>query len=160
MSLRSFPALLVAIGLCQLTGIAGSIPTGPAIRTWYTVLIKPANTPPGWVFAPIWTILYTLMGISLYLIWRTKTKHTQQKIEALMVFYVHLAVNALWSLVFFGLRSPLAGFITIIILLILTYIVAVQFYRLNKLAGIVLVPYAVWVTFAAFLNAHIWWLNG
>lgn len=160
MSLRSLPSLLFAIGLCQLAGIVGSIPTGHAIRTWYTVLVKPAQTPPGWIFAPVWTILYTLMGISLFIIWKTRTKHTQQKTETLMVFYTHLAVNALWSLAFFGLRSPLAGLVTTIILLILVSIVLWQFYRLNRFAGIILVPYIVWVSFATFLNGYIWWLNG
>ena len=150
--------LILSIILCQFTGIIGSIATIPAIPSWYASLIKPPFNPPSWIFGPVWTILYTIMGISLYLIWQKGINKKQVK-EAVKFFYLQLIFNSFWSIIFFGLKNPFAAFVEIIILLILIAFVIIKFYKINKIAAFLLVPYLIWSSFATLLTYNIWILN-
>lgn len=150
--------LAASVLICQLAGVIGSVFTAPAVPTWYAALRKPSFTPPGWVFAPAWITLYALMGISAYLIWRNGL--TSRGIRtALGLFVAQLIVNALWSVMFFGLRSPLAGMITIAVLWVLIWLTMLHFFKASTFAGMLLIPYLLWVSFAAVLNLSIWRLN-
>lgn len=150
--------LAVSIIICLFAGFTGSIFTAPSIPTWYASLKKPAFTPPDWLFAPVWTALFVLMGISLFLVWRRGVKDRRVK-AALAVFAVQLILNVLWSVLFFGLRSPLAGLIDISILWIAILVTILSFMKISKTAGLLLIPYILWVSLAAALNFSIWRLN-
>ncbi len=150
--------LIVAVLVCQLVGVLGSIFTVPSIPTWYASINKPAFIPPNWIFAPVWTTLFALMGIAAFLVWERGIKKPEVK-SALMVFGVQLALNLLWSVLFFGLQAPLYALIEIVILWLAILWTIIRFYRISKLAGWLLVPYILWVSFASFLNLSVWWLN-
>jgi benzodiazapine receptor len=150
--------LIVSIVACQCAGIVGSVFTMRAIPTWYAALQKPPFTPPEWLFAPAWITLYLLMAISAFLVWRTGLENRQTR-TALIVFLVQLILNALWSIAFFGLESPLYGLIVIIALWITILITTVKFFRISTIAGALLVPYILWVSFATVLNGSILVLN-
>ena len=150
--------LLASIIICQMAGIIGSIFTTPAIPTWYANINKPTFRPPNWVFAPVWTTLFLLMGIALFLIWEKGLKRKDVKI-AFSVFIFHLLLNTLWSILFFGLKSPFAAFIEIIFLWIFILISIILFFRISKIAAYLLIPYILWVSFASVLNFAIWQLN-
>jgi tryptophan-rich sensory protein len=148
--------LVKLVGLiltCQLAGIIGSIFTASAIETWYSQLVRPSFAPPNWLFGPVWVSLYTLMGISLYLIWN------QAERGLLIFFFVHLLLNSLWSILFFGLQNPLISFIEIVVLWLMIIVIVVRFYRLKPAAGLLQIPYLLWVGFAMVLNFSFWWLN-
>ena len=144
--------LIGAVALCQLSGIIGSVFTVSAITEWYAFLNKPFFSPPNWVFGPVWTTLYTLMGISLYLVW-------QQRKGVSIWFWIQLVLNTLWSISFFALKSPTLAFINVIVLWLSIFLTIKQFYRVQKVAGLLLIPYLLWVTFATLLNAAIAVLN-
>lgn len=150
--------LIISIAICLLAGVLGSVFTIPAIPTWYAALIKPSFAPPNWVFFPVWTALFILMGISLFLIWRMDMQDQLVK-KALFLFASQLILNVLWSAAFFGLKSPLAGLIDISILWILILFTILNFMKLSRASGILLIPYLLWVSFAAILNFAIWRLN-
>jgi len=150
--------LVVSIIACQLAGLIGSVFTTPAIPTWYAALQKPAFTPPNWLFAPAWITLYLLMAIAAFLIWRKGLNQREVKL-ALLIFAIQLILNALWSVAFFGLRSPLAGVIVIALLWVAILFTILRFFRLSVAAGALLLPYILWVSFAAVLNIAIWQLN-
>lgn len=150
--------LSTAVIGCELVGLAGTPFTLSAIPSWYSTLDKPFFAPPHWLFAPVWTILYLLMGISLYLIWEKGTKKKLVR-KALQLFIVQLFLNLIWTPLFFGLRSPLLALIDIIVLWICIVVTIRMFAPISKVAGYLLVPYLAWVTFATFLNAGIWLLN-
>lgn len=143
---------------CELAGLLATPITAAAIPTWYASLEKPFFSPPNWVFGPVWTLLYLLMGVAVWLIWE---HHRQTKAGrlAMQLFCVQLVLNFAWSIIFFGLRSPLLALIEIIILWITIFITLKKFYRLNKTAGYLLMPYLAWVSFATLLNAAIVMLN-
>ncbi|MCL5970621.1 MAG: tryptophan-rich sensory protein [Patescibacteria group bacterium] len=149
--ITSIPKLILSIGICLGAGVIGSVFTINAIRTWYATLNKPFFSPPNWIFGPVWTILYILMGISLYLVW--------VRVKVPVVFWVQLILNALWSIIFFGLKNPTLALINIIALWIAIVLTVKAFYKINKLAGNLLIPYLAWVTFAALLNLSIVILN-
>lgn len=153
-----FLRLIVSIILCQFAGFVGSIATRKAIPVWYAYLNKPSLTPPNWLFGPVWITLYFLMGISAFLVWKKVRFDTRVK-TAMGLFFVQLFLNALWSLLFFGLRSPLAGLIDITILWALILLTIILFLRISKTAGFLLIPYILWVSFAIYLNFSIWILN-
>ncbi|MCL4435674.1 MAG: tryptophan-rich sensory protein [Thaumarchaeota archaeon] len=155
---RGLPRLISAIVVCQLAGVIGSIFTISSIPTWYAGLEKPFFAPPNWLFGPVWLSLYTLMGISLYLVW-SRGADTRRGSLALTVFGVQLVLNALWSVLFFGLRSPILGLVEIAALWIMIAATIVLFYRVSRAAALLLIPYIAWVTIAAALNGFIWSLN-
>ena len=150
--------LVISLILCQLAGIMGSISTKPAIPSWYVPLKKPFFSPPAWVFAPVWIVLYILMGFAAFLIWRTGWQQRQTR-SALILFGIQLILNALWPFTFFGLRSPLAGFIEISILSVAVLLTIQSFLRISRIAGLLLIPYFLWVALASGLNLSIWVLN-
>lgn len=156
MAINNLPKLLLSIALCEGAGIIGSIFTFSAIPTWYKTLIKPEFSPPNFLFGPVWTTLFLLMGISVYLIWTSGKKNIK---DALLLFWIHLFFNTSWSIMFFGLRSPFLGLLNILILWILIVVVVYKFWKINKWSGILLLPYLAWVSFATILNYNIWLLN-
>lgn len=152
--------LLVAILICQFAGILGSFFTSSAIPNWYQTIQKPDFTPPGWLFGPVWVTLYTLMGVAVYLICQKKALFKKKlKKNALMFFGIQLVLNALWSIVFFGLNSISGAFIIIILLWLFILLSIIWFFKLSKSAGILLLPYILWVSFATVLNLAILLLN-
>ena len=149
--------LAASVILCQMAGFLGSLFTIPAIPTWYATLKKPFFTPPDWIFSPVWISLFILMGISFFFVWR-KSGHPQFK-PALIFFFVQLILNVLWSIFFFGLRSPLLGLVDIVLLWIAILITIQNFLKISKFAGVLLTPYLLWVSFAMLLNFSLWILN-
>lgn len=158
MSISDILKLVVSIVACLAAGAIGSVFTRSAIPTWYATLEKPFFTPPNWLFAPAWTLLYILMGVAAFLVWRKGLENRGVRI-ALIVFLIQLALNALWSVVFFGLESPLYGLIVIVVLWAAILITVIKFFRISRVASVLMWPYLLWVTFAAVLNASIWLLN-
>ncbi len=150
--------LVISIILCQLAGTIGLIFTKPAILSWYVSLKKPFFTPPEWVFGPVWIFLYILMGFAAFLVWR-KGRHQKQTWNALILFGIQLVLNALWSFLFFGLRSPLIGLIEISILSVVILLTIQSFLPISRVAGLLLIPYFLWVAFASGLNLSIWFLD-
>lgn len=150
--------LVISIALPLGAGVLGGIATTPAIPIWYEGLNKPAFNPPRWLFGPAWTLLYILMGIALFLVWRKGFNKPGVKL-ALLVFLIQLVLNVIWSFLFFGLRSPLAGLIEIIILWLAILLTLILFFRVSVPAGVLLLPYISWVTFASVLNGAIVKLN-
>ncbi|NLJ50415.1 MAG: tryptophan-rich sensory protein [Candidatus Atribacteria bacterium] len=150
--------LVLCIAICQGAGLIGSWFTSAAIPNWYETLVKPPFTPPGWFIGLVWVVLYTLMGIALYLVWR-KNGIEVGVIAAMVFFFVQLALNILWSIVFFGFRYPLGGIYTIVVLWIFIVITIIKFFPIDRVAGYLLVPYLIWVSFASVLNAYIVRLN-
>lgn len=154
----NYVQILTAIVICQSAGLIGSLFTFPNISTWYALLTKPAFSPPNWLFGPAWTLLYTLMGISVYLIWQKG--NTKPKVrEALGFFAVQLILNSTWSIILFGLHSPLLALFEILMLWTAILATIYKFYPLSKPAAYLMLPYLLWVSFAAVLNAAIVILN-
>ena len=174
-------ALIFFILLCLATGAVGGLFTADAISTWYPSIVKPVFNPPNSVFGPVWTILYILMGVSLFLVWRNnwKVKNSLlvpkrgawnkwserfwvgdwQKQNVVLIFALQLALNVLWSYLFFSLHNPGLAFFEILALWFSIVYLIVNFYRVSKPAAWLLAPYIVWVSFAIYLNYSIWILN-
>lgn len=150
--------LVVSIIIAEAIGIIGSFFTTPSIPIWYEFLIKPSFNPPSWIFAPVWTTLFLLMGIAAYFVWIQGWENKDVKI-ALTVYGTQLALNLLWSILFFGLQSPFSGFLEIILLWIAIALTIITFYKISKKAAYLMIPYILWVSFAAILNFTIWQLN-
>ena len=150
--------LLVCIAIPLLAGATGSVFTMEAVPTWYATLQKPSFAPPAWVFGPVWTTLFILMGIALFVVVKDGTGTVPVR-HAVAFFATQILVNTLWSFVFFGLRSPLLGLIDILLLVVLIAGTMVTFYRVSKPAAWLLAPYLCWVSFATAVNAAVWVLN-
>lgn len=150
--------LLISVLPVAAVSIAGSLVTRPSIPSWYAGLSKPGFTPPNWLFAPVWTTLYILMA---YGIWRILSlpKDRPGRPAAIAAFFVQLALNCLWSFAFFGAHSPLAGLAVIAALVVAILATIRAFWRLDRIAALLLVPYLVWVAYATALNTAIWQLN-
>lgn len=142
---------------CELVGILGSIFTFSAIPNWYATLNKPFFAPPNWIFGPVWTLLYLLMGISFYLIWKQGLKKKQS--EAAKYFFVQLALNFIWTPIFFGLKLPLLALCVIIAMWLAILMTIQKFFPLSNWAAYLLIPYLLWVSFASLLNGAIVLLN-
>ncbi len=145
-----------AIIIAQTAGVIGSIFTYNTIGTWYSQLVRPGFTPPGWLFGPVWVVLYTMMGVASYIIWE---KDTSDSRDAIGVYAVQLVLNTFWSILFFGLRNPLYALIEIIVLWVAISYTIYKFYELDEVAAYLMVPYIIWVTFAAVLNYSVYVLN-
>jgi len=158
MTPREAVKLIACIAVCEGAGIIGSIFTASSSATWYQTLNKPWFNPPGFVFLPVWIVLYALMGVSLFLIWQ-EGKDSPNYRSALAVFAAQLLINVLWSYAFFGLQSPFAGVLVIVLLWLLILQMIVSFLSIRRDAALILVPYFLWVSFAAFLNYALWRLN-
>lgn len=155
--LRSLIGLAVSMGVCFGAGFVGSLFTTPSIPTWYAGLVKPSWTPPAWIFGPVWSALYGMMALALWLIWRRSGVATAAVPIAL--FMVQLVLNVLWSLLFFGLRMPGVAFVEIVLLWLAILATLITFWRLNTAAGYLLLPYLVWTAFAGTLNFALWRMN-
>lgn len=158
MRVGNFWKFIISVGICELAGVIGSLFTVSAIPGWYATLIKSPLNPPGWVFGPVWTTLYFLMGVAVFLIWRKGIDRKDVR-RALMIFDIQLAFNAAWSIIFFGLHSPLWALVDIVVMLIAILVTMYFFCRISKAAAWLLVPYVFWVGFAVYLNYSVWMLN-
>lgn len=151
--------LVIAIAVPLIAGWVGSLVTAPKIDTWYATLAKPALNPPDWVFAPVWTALFILMGFALWLVWSEKTKDERQKRKAMIAFSIQLVLNVLWSVSFFGEQSPILALAVIVALWIMILITILRFAQISRATTWFLLPYILWVSFAGYLNFLIWQLN-
>lgn len=142
---------------CLMAGFIGSIATTPAIPAWYASLNKPWFSPPNWLFGPVWTILYILMGVSLYLVIKGGVNDRNRK--GFYLFGAQLSLNILWSIIFFGLKNPFFAFIEILFLAAMIILTIIEFRKSDKRAAWLLAPYLAWVIFATVLNLYVWMLN-
>jgi benzodiazapine receptor len=157
---NSIPKLVGSVLLCEAAGAVGSVYTYDGVRDWYPKLEKPSFTPPGWVFAPVWTVLYAMMGLSLFLASQRRTEQDGGLWEASRVLFgTQLALNTLWSYVFFGRRSPGWALVEILFLWVAIVATTWAFSRISRTAGLLLLPYLLWTSFAVVLNHSIWRLN-
>lgn len=159
MNRSDFLRLAACIVMCQAAGAIGSVFTVTSLDSWYANLVKPSFNPPGWVFGPVWTLLYTLMGIAAWLVWKRGSLSGPPVRGALTLFLLQLALNALWSVLFFGLKSPLLALVDIAALLAAIVATIAVFRPISPAAAWLMTPYLAWVAFAAILNAAIWRLN-
>jgi tryptophan-rich sensory protein len=155
---QDYTVLGTSIAITLLAAVFGGALTVSPVRTWYRTIRKPAWNPPDAIFTPVWTVLYILIGLALWRVWRLGWDQASVR-AAVILFLIQLASNVLWSGVFFGLRQPGWGFAEICVLWVLILATLVTFFRLEPLAGWLLVPYLAWVTFAAVLNYTVWRLN-
>lgn len=158
MNVQNPVALVAAVLSCIILGSLGGIVTRTGPDTWYALLAKPAFSPPGWLFGPVWTLLFILMGISLWMVWKEGIEKRDVRI-ALGIFAMQFLFNIAWSFLFFGMQSPFLGLVDILILWVLILATIVCFFRVQKTAAYLLIPYILWVSFASFLNYTIYILN-
>lgn len=151
-------SLILSILVCQLVGASGIVVSGSGVSVWYPSLTKPAFTPPNWVFGPVWTFLFALLGIAAWLVWRRGLDRFPVKV-ALGLFAAQYVVQVAWSGVFFGLRNPFGGLVVIAVLWVGILATTIAFDRVDRRAALLCVPYLAWVSFAAVLNYELWRLN-
>ena len=151
--------LAACIAVCLLAGVIGAVFTSGAVPTWYAGLKRPPITPPAWVFGPVWTTLYVLVGIAVFLVWRKGWGEPGVKL-AMVLFAVQLGLNAAWSPAFFGMRSTLAGLVVVLPLWAAIVATVAACSRVSTSAALLLIPYLLWASYAAVLNAWFWALNG
>ncbi len=151
--------IIISIVVCVLVGFLSGFATQSSVTTWFLTIEKPFFNPPSWVFAPVWTILYIMMGWAFGLIWSNYYKGNYDVKGAMLIFGIQLLLNALWSVLFFGLCNPLLAFIGILLLWLSIFETIKVFKPIDGLASKLLYPYLAWVSFATILNGSIWWLN-
>ncbi|MFN0191743.1 MAG: TspO/MBR family protein [Aestuariivirga sp.] len=156
--LASWAALAGFIAVCLGTGALGGWITADSVKTWYPTLNKPSWNPPDWVFAPVWTTLYVMMAVAAWLVWKKDVRFSGVR-AALILFFVQLALNLMWSALFFGARSPGLALMEIAVLWLAVAATLYAFISLSRPAGLLLIPYLAWVSFATVLNFSIWRLN-
>ncbi len=152
-----FKAFILVI-ICEIIGFTSGIATAEGVTNWFQTIEKPFFNPPSWLFAPVWTILYALMGISAALVWQQGIEKKEVK-QALILFGIQLVLNFFWSFIFFKYHLLLFAFIEIITLLTFIILTTIHFYKIHKTAGLLMIPYILWVSFASVLNFSLWWLN-
>ena len=179
--MKNFIKLVISVGVSELAGVIGAMFTTPAIPGWYATLQKPALNPPNWVFGPVWTTLYAMIGIALFLVWKNNWKVVNhvledtkkpwnkwsrrfwtgdlQKENVIAIFSLQYLLNILWSYLFFGIHAPGIAFFELLALWCTIVYLIINFYRISKVAACLLVPYILWVSFALYLNCAIWILN-
>jgi len=158
MKLNNIYKLIISIVASNVAGLLGAVFTVSSISTWYLTLVKPELNPPSWIFGPVWTTLYFLMGISLFLIWKQGFSKKGIKF-AMGVFLIQLILNSTWSFLFFGAQNPGAALINIILLWLAIVWTMIVFYKKSHVATYLLIPYILWISFATYLNYSIWILN-
>lgn len=151
--------ILIFVGTCLGVGYLSGIATQSGVDDWFPTLEKPSFNPPNWVFAPVWSLLYILMGFAAGRVWARIDFERENVRKALVFFWIQLALNALWSVLFFALHNPLLALLEIVLLWLMIYETYAKFKGIDKIAGWMFVPYLLWVTFATVLNASLWWLN-
>lgn len=149
---------LISVTLPLMVGGLSGFATARGVQEWYPSLTKPAFNPPSWVFGPVWTLLYVMMGVAAYLVWQKGWENELVRV-ALALYLVQLILNGLWSILFFGMQSPGLAFAEILLLWLAIAATVVWFWRVSPPAGMLLLPYAAWVSFAALLNGSLWILN-
>jgi benzodiazapine receptor len=159
--MNKYTRILIVVVTCLAIGYFSGMATQSSIKTWFPTLIKPSFNPPNWVFAPVWSMLYIMMGIAAGLVWdRMEASKDKELVKKSLVFFaIQLGLNALWSVLFFGLRNPMLALIEIALLWLMIYETYIKFGKIDKIAGYLFLPYLAWVSFASILNASIWWLN-
>lgn len=150
-------SFVIFILLCFFIEVIGSYWTKETVSTWYPNLTKPSWTPPDWIFGPVWTCLYITIAVSGWLIYRAEYSH--KRTVALMLYGGQLALNFIWSFLFFSLRNPMLGLIDILLLCFLIILTIINAWPVNRLASLLLIPYLAWVMYATTLNIGIWLLN-
>jgi len=155
---KVLPKILITVAVCLCIGFFSGFATQSSIDTWYLTLQKPFFNPPNWIFAPVWTTLYILMGIAAGIVWSKGFYHKWVQ-TAMYHFIFQLLFNGLWSIVFFGFKSPGFALLVIITLLVLIVLTIKWFKIVSKTAAYLLYPYLIWVLFASVLNFSIWHLN-
>ncbi len=153
------PKLIIAIIIPLLIGAISGFFTSESVIGWYSTLVKPTYNPPNWIFAPVWTTLYILMGIAHYLVWNNSEKQPQVKRTAIIFYFIQLLLNFLWSFLFFNQHQPGWAFIDILLLFAMILLTIIWFRKISAVAAWLLVPYLCWVGFAAWLNYSLWSLN-
>ena len=154
---RDIAMLIAFVAVCFGAAALGNLFSGGRMDGWYEALRKPAFTPPGWIFGPVWTLLYACMGIAAWLVWQRRG--FRRAALPLGLFAAQLAMNAAWTPLFFGLRSPAAAMVDLAALWVLIALTTARFFPISRLAGWLMAPYLAWTTFAAALNLAIWRLN-
>ena len=149
---------IIAVFICQAVGIVSGLLTQNEMTTWFSSLNKPSWNPPAYLFGPVWTTLYLLMGISLWLVWKSNAPETQ-KLRAELTFALQLFLNFMWSILFFNIHSPALAFVDIVLMIVAILMTIGRFARISRLAAWLLVPYLMWVCFATVLNYRIWAMN-
>ena len=157
--MNKYVKIIISVSVCLLVAFLASLATQSSVKTWFLTIEKPFFNPPGWLFAPVWTLLYIMMGIAFGLIWSSDFKDKKVVKSAMIIFGIQLALNALWSILFFGLCNPLLAFIEILLLWLFIFETIKVFKPIDSLASKLLYPYLAWVSFATILNASIWWMN-
>ena len=150
--------LIISVAVPLAVGGLSGFATARGVAEWYPTLAKPSFNPPAWVFGPVWTVLYIMMGVAAFLVWRAGLDADGVK-AALIAFAVQLALNGLWSILFFGMQAPGWALVEIVLLWVAIGFTVVCFWRVAPLPGALLLPYWAWVSFATVLNASLWWLN-
>ena len=151
--------IAIVVIICLAIGYLSGMVTRASITTWYPTLVKPSFNPPNWIFAPVWTSLYVMMGVAAGLIWNQITTQKAAVTKALQFFIIQLVLNALWSYLFFGLHNLMLATIEVVLLWLMIFETYSQFAKINKTASFLMLPYLAWVSFASVLTASIWWLN-
>ena len=151
--------IAIVVIICLAIGYLSGMVTRASITTWYPTLVKPSFNPPNWIFAPVWTSLYVMMGVAAGLIWNQITTQKAAVTKALQFFIIQLVLNALWSYLFFGLHNLMLATIEVVLLWLMIFETYSQFAKINKTASYLMLPYLAWVSFASVLTASIWWLN-
>lgn len=155
--MKNYLKLIISVSIPLLIGFAGSFFTSSSVSTWYTTLNKPTFNPPGWIFGPVWTLLYIIIWVSFYFVWKVDFKKKNK--QAVGIYSLQLFLNLIWSFLFFWLQNSFASLIEIIILWCAILANMIVFYRIEKMAGLLLLPYLLWVSFATILNYSILVLN-
>ncbi len=150
--------IFICSGVCLLVGFLSGFATSSGIDSWYTTLNKPSFNPPNWIFAPVWTVLYIMMGISIALVWQAATEGREIG-ASIRIFCVHLVLNGMWSIVFFGIKVPIYALVIIVVLWLMISYMVIRFHKIDQKASYVLIPYLMWVSFATALNYYIVVLN-
>ena len=151
--------IALVVMTCLVIGYLSGMVTRESITTWYPTLIKPFFNPPNWIFAPVWTSLYIMMGVAGGLVWNKLDGNETLVKKAFLFFIIQLALNALVSLIFFKLNNLLLASIEVVLLLLMIFETYTQFKKIDKIAGLLLIPYLAWVSFATILTISIWYLN-
>ncbi len=154
-----YSKIAIMVATCIVVGYFSGMATQSSVDTWFTTLEKPVFNPPSYLFMPVWTMLYIFMGVAAGLVWDRFRIDEKSVKTALIYFGIQLLLNALWSILFFGLKNPFLAFIEIILLLLMIYETYFKFKKIDKIAGYLFIPYLLWVSFAMVLNGSIWYLN-
>jgi benzodiazapine receptor len=165
--LKDIGTVATFIMTCEMAGFIGFLFTSSSIPEWYSTLSLPSFSPPDWIFTPVWIILFAIIGIADYLVWKSGFEraelkgelHKKEVSDALHLFVIQLTLNIFWTILFFGLRSPMYGFVEIMALWMAVAFTISSFFRISRKAGLLMIPYLVWISFVAILNFFIWFMN-